>query len=98
MEKLRDLLAEYMGLVHCDFKLEDRESEIISKKFWFIQRLVKKDKINTFRLLEKWFDTQKVYDRVHYHTVSEWNSDLLLMLLAIQDNPLSFLNDLISYE
>ena len=83
MEWLRKLLAEYMGLVHCDFKLEDRESEIISKKFWFIQRLVERDRIN--------------FGGVR---ISAWYSltDNIIMLVSIQENPLSFLNDLISYE
>lgn len=95
MEWLKKLLTEYIDSIWQQERREIKTEEIISKKFWFIQRLVKKDKINTFRLLEKWFDTQKWYEWVHYHTVSEWNTDLLLMLLAIQDNPLSFLNDLL---
>jgi hypothetical protein len=66
-------------------------SVIISKRYWFIERLVKKDKIDTFKLLGKWFDTQKWYEREHYHTVSEWNTDLLLMLSNIQNNPIELL-------
>lgn len=71
------------------------KSVIISKRYWFIERLVKKDKVDTLKLLGKWFDTQKWYEREHYHTVSEWNTDLLLMLLNIQEEPVSFLIDLL---
>lgn len=92
MEKLRNLLAEYMRLVHCDFKLEDRESEIISKKFWFIQRLVERDRIDYDRAKE-WCIWNDLYN--NYRITKE---DALIWCIAIQDNPLSFLNDLISYE
>ena len=92
MEKLRNLLAEYMGLVHCDFKIEDRESEIISKKFWFIQRLVERDRIDYDRAKE-WCIWNDLYN--NYRITKE---DALIWCIAIQDNPLSFLNDLISYE
>lgn len=89
MEKLRNLLAEYMGLVHCDFKLEDRESEIISKKFWFIQRLVERDRIDYDRAKE-WCIWNDLYN--NYRITKE---DALIWCIAIQDNPLSFLNDLL---
>ena len=92
MEWLRKLLAEYMGLVHCDFKLEDRESEIISKKFWFIQRLVERDRIDYDRAKE-WCIWNDLYN--NYRITKE---DALIWCIAIQDNPLSFLNDLIKYE
>lgn len=67
------------------------KARLISKQFWFIERLIKKDKIDTFRILEKRFDTQKWCEREHYHTVNEWNTNLLLMLLAISENPIEFL-------
>jgi hypothetical protein len=89
MEWLRKLLAEYMGLVHCDFRLEDRESEIISKKFWFIQRLVERDRIDYDRAKE-WCIWNDLYN--NYRITKE---DALIWCIAIQDNPLSFLNDLI---
>ena len=73
----------------------DRDADmthlICLKKYEFIKWLVGNDKIDTFRILEKRFDTQKWYEREHYHTVNEWNTDLLLMLLAISDNPIDFL-------
>lgn len=90
MEELRNLLAEYMGLVHCDFKLEDRESEIISKKFWFIQRLVERDRIDYDRAKE-WCIWNDLYN--NYRITKE---DALIWCVAIQDNPLSFLNDLLN--
>ena len=67
------------------------KARLIAKQFWFIERLIKKDKIDTFRILEKRFDTQKWCEREHYHTVNEWNTNLLLMLLAISENPIEFL-------
>ena len=73
---------------------EESEVIIVSKSYGFIKWLVDNDKIDTFRILEKRFDTQKWYEREHYHTVNEWNTDLLLMLLSISDSPI---DDLISY-
>ena len=47
---------------------------------WFIEWLVKKDKI----------DHDKVYDNENYYAVDVWdNTDELLMLLAISENPIS---------
>lgn len=92
MEWLRNLLAEYVGLVHCDFKLEDRECEIISKKFWFIQRLVEINRIDYDRAKE-WCIWNDLYN--NYRITKE---DALIWCIAIQENPLSFLNDLIKYE
>ena len=97
MEKLIELLNEYAKNIWY-FNEEDLQWQvkawILSKEFWFIEWLVEKDKIDTFRILEKRFDTQKWYEREHYHTVNEWNTDLLLMLLAISDTPIE---DLILY-
>lgn len=72
---------------------------IISKKFWFIKRLVENDKIE-----KKKIDTRLVrYVDSHYD--EEWNwvensyedyelYDVLLMLLSISDTPI---DDLILY-
>lgn len=79
---------------HKWWTMQDEAMVICSKQFWFIERLIQKDKVDTFRILEKRFDTQKWNEREHYHTVNEWNTDLLLMLLAISDTPIE---DLISY-
>ena len=63
------------------------EAQVISKKFWFIQRLVDNDKID-----RKKIEINQTYqlclglliDRGYYVNV-------LLMLLSIQDNPIEFL-------
>lgn len=61
------------------------ETVLISKKFWFINRLVEKDKI----------DLDKVCNNENYYSVDVWdNTDELIMLLAISDTPI---DDLISY-
>ena len=52
------------------------ETILISKKFWFIKRLVENDKI----------DLEKFPQIMEY---SDYES--LLMLLSIQDNPIEFL-------
>ena len=67
-------------------------AHIISKKFWFIQRLVKENKIDIERL-------HKIVDYIlvikeNYVNAHDYNSDCLLMLLAISNTPIS---DLISY-
>ena len=55
------------------------DSEIISKKFWFIKRLVDNDKIDLLRL----------DNRI---ALSEFNKvERVLMALSIQDNPIEFL-------
>ena len=69
------------------FKYTNRFDEVhlISKKMWFIEWLVKGNKI----------DHDKVYDNENYYAVDvRDNTDELLMLLAISENPIS---DLISY-
>ena len=100
MEKLIDLLNEYnecLGWVESYneatwmfitnvWQLID-ETEIISKKFWFIQWLVDNDKIDFYewKYLENpiWSNN---YDECDYLELIQW--------LAISDTPIE---DLISY-
>ena len=66
------------------FTYENRFDEVhlISKKMWFIEWLVKNNKI----------DYDKVHDNENYYAVDVWdNTDELLMLLSISDNPIEFL-------
>lgn len=95
MEKLImliDIYEEEVVWVHSVWeKITDKENaRIISKKFWFIQRLVENEKI----------DKEKYYG--HKYKPFFWNSntgnfagfwteDGLIMLLSIQDEPLDFL-------
>lgn len=63
--------------------------QIISKKFWFIQWLVENDKIilqkDIIRRVE--YSNYGVIEDIHYY--SAYKS--ILMYLAIQDDPISFL-------
>lgn len=97
MIKLIELLNEYDGKNHWwdydeeyltseEFYGENWDLEIISKKFWFIKWLVENDKI----------DFDKVCNSENYYAVDVWdNTDELLMLLAIQDEPIRFLCEII---
>lgn len=67
------------------------ESVIISKKYQFIEWLIDTQKIDTFKLSEAWFDTMKVYEWTNYKTVNDGNTDKLIMLLSIQENPIELL-------
>ena len=55
------------------------ECIIISKRYWFIERLVEKDLIDTHKPLYEWIEW--------------WITDYqkILMLLSIQDEPIQFL-------
>ena len=96
MEKLIELLNEYMQpyikykwwnvpwryFLNYDEWADLHEEEVISKKFWFIKRLVDNDKIDKACLF---FNTADLPD----DDVSK-----LLMILSTADNPIE---DLISY-
>ena len=73
-------------------------NEIISKYYWFIKRLVEKDKIDTSKANDKNLNGYEIELRIR--AVKELVADSeektvlylnLLMLLAIQDEPVSFL-------
>lgn len=99
MDKLIELLNEYEwkelyfydDWICCDkydmYEVWDSlvELEIISKRYWFIQRLVDNDKIDLMKL-KKWIEDNKFY-------CAKWGktTNMLLMLLAIQEQPIDFL-------
>jgi hypothetical protein len=101
MEKLIPLLNERHNLewvlwsnvnwdylfVKWDKENKFYEEQIISKKFWFIKRLVEKHKINTRNLNLQVFMSMFSNDG----TVEVSYEELILMLLAISDNPIEFL-------
>lgn len=64
---------------------------IISKKFWFIERLVSNKKLNLIDfkeiVKEVEFTDNEEFDRYIFYSIT----DSLLMLLAISDDPISFL-------
>ena len=64
---------------------EEMERIVISKKYMFIKRLVDNDKIDLMKL-KKWIEDNKFY-------CAKWGkiTNMLLMLLSIQDNPIEFL-------
>lgn len=75
------------------------ETEVWTKKYWFIKWLVDNDKIN-FHLVKRVWSWDFVYDMTgnpYYNScfcedLEEYGDvDRVLMLLAIQDEPLTFL-------
>lgn len=78
-------------------------SVIISKRYWFIERLVKKDKIDidAYKTVFSWdLDkrknlTRQIWWEEFYQVVEHWAYESLLMLLSIQEEPVSFLISLL---
>lgn len=104
MEKLIKLLDEYdhkktEDLERWKQRVDNQKLWIISKQFWFIERLVRKDKIDKRKI-----DTRLVRN-VESHYDEDWywvensyedysNTNTLIMLLSISDTPIE---DLILY-
>lgn len=55
---------------------------IISKNMWFIKWLIDNNKIN-FEVLRKW--------NIHYWSIDEPDYEALLMVLAVEDNPITLI-------
>lgn len=94
MEKLTELLNEYdnwnwwvtdywsLFNKYNEWISEEEYLQVISKKFWFIKRLVDNNKIN--------FD--KLDDNTDWYYIELDDNYLeMLALLAIQDNPIELL-------
>lgn len=62
---------------------------LISKEFWFIKRLVYKDKINFYKVSQA--ENELEVDVNVYRSYQEDNYYWLLMILSIQDEPINFL-------
>lgn len=104
MNKLVDLLNEYEEEIHqlgdtppyewneLRIKYRWNKVQVISKEYWFIQRLVENNRIDIERL-HKIIDYMLVI-KGNYVNAHKYNSDCLLMLLSISNTPLK---DLISY-
>lgn len=86
---LLDIYEEEVVWIHSIWdKITDKEEAwICSKKFWFIKRLVKNDKINLDKL--KIFD---IFWDLNERVGTESN---VLCHLAIQDEPIEFLIQLL---
>ena len=96
MNKLRKYIQECWGdIVYSDYNkvatLEDLEYNyryirfILSPEAMFIKWLIDNDKIDLMKL-KKWIEDNKFY-------CAKWGkiTNMLLMLLSIQDNPIEFL-------
>jgi hypothetical protein len=69
-------------------------SYAISKSYWFIERLIKNDKI-------KWIDKTELYYNISCYDWDWWEYELIwpnftdteqiIMILSIQDNPIEYL-------
>ena len=100
MEKLIELLTEYKPQADLIYKggirkgipwdkdvIMNKDLLIISKQFWFIKRLVDNYKINYSQLVYYEFDElERFIQRKH---------NALLMLLAISENPIDFLCEIL---
>lgn len=103
MEKLIDYLCEYEWVknwyatmtthsmkreLKCDYMLDESkdviETWIVSKAFWFIKRLVENEKVDIEGNLNA-----NGFEKLVDQTLNGYFP--LLMLLAIQDNPIEFL-------
>lgn len=81
-----------------EFYEEVTEEKLISKKYGFIKWLVDNDKIDIKALIVKWemrsgwdFDNKKWNEESGEEIWNKYYSELCLMLLSIQDNPIDFL-------
>lgn len=81
--------------VDCDWETEIAWSDslICSKKFWWIWWLVENEKIDTDIVYREWF-LAKTYDKDEVWEYFEPYEEIL-MLLAIQDNPIRFLCEIL---
>lgn len=66
------------------------DEKVISKKFWFIQRLVENDKIDFYTILKENWTFRKEF----YAIENKKEYERLIMLLSISDTPIE---DLIKY-
>ena len=87
MEKILNLLNDYAP-DYCKNYPDDiiMDEIIISKRFGFIKRLVENDKIDYHNKIN--YDISLAINRVIKKTTRE---ERLLMILAIQDEPIKFL-------
>ena len=87
IEKINKLVNEYVWAEVLDEDCVEVNWEyyfieyIISKKFWFIKWLVENDKIKLEELKWNFMDLWEL----------AWNTEFIVMLLSIQDNPIEFL-------
>lgn len=68
------------------FNYEIFTLNVISKKFWFIERLIENDKIDIDKTLKEYWMFRYIYFNAWIKL-----SDRFIMYLSIQDDPISFL-------
>jgi hypothetical protein len=87
MKKLIDLLNEYENTDNWENwnQVEFRENKIISKKFWFIKRLIDNDKIAYDRYIKEF--RMKDFWKFYYMSKAE----VVIANLSLQDKPVEFL-------
>ena len=90
--KLLKLLNEYEKESNLKSEIFWEKSEfiVISKKFWFIKWLVENEKIDFSREWE--YSTKSIEE---FDWLLRDDSDWLIMLLAIQDEPIRFLCEIL---
>jgi hypothetical protein len=95
-------VEEYGYVINSRIEMDYWDEILISKSFWFIQRLVEQDKIDTDAYktvyswdLDKWKTlTREIWWDDFYQVTEHWVYESLLMLLSISEQPI---DDLISY-
>lgn len=101
MEKLIDLLNEYERervnhsmidfIPYWEKSLNDLSvAQVISKKYWFIKWLVENDKIDYHNKIN-----YHISLAIHREIKKTTREERLLMMLAIQDEPIKFLCSLL---
>lgn len=69
---------------------------IISKEYWFIKWLVENDKIDRPKV---WLKIKDLWDEYWWFGIYSWiHIECLLMLLAIQDEPIKILIEILKTE
>jgi len=91
MEKLLQLLNEYdKDSMRTEKSVYAHETRVISKKFWFIERLIANDKLDKewlFNIIRE----SCIFDDMNICS----ESDYIIMYLAIGYNPIYFLTSMV---
>ena len=77
----------FLNLFDRDMTMEIED--VISKRNWFIKRLVENDKIDFSKF--EYMINIKANKRELYYTKAGFHTEALLMLLSIQDEPIEYL-------
>lgn len=96
MEKLIELLNEYEKENWRNFEVKEiwmtyrnNDLMVISKRYWFIKRLLDKEKIDLLRLSCTAIRYTEIID------ADFSREDIIIMILSIQENPIDFLCEIL---